>query len=65
LKTLFRDGGGEVCSNGTAMRDARMGIGMVSMLYGKGVELVLGVKWADWWRSDRGRHVRLVDRMLR
>jgi arylesterase/paraoxonase len=37
LKTLMRDGGGEVCSSSTAVRDVRKGIGMVSMLYGKGL----------------------------
>lgn len=36
-KTLFRDGGREVCSSSTAVRDIERGVGFVSMLYGKGL----------------------------
>jgi arylesterase/paraoxonase len=37
LKTLLMDGGEEVCSSSTAVRDVKRGFGMVSMLYGKGI----------------------------
>jgi arylesterase/paraoxonase len=31
------ESGGEVCSSSTAVRDVERGVGMVSMLYGKGI----------------------------
>jgi arylesterase/paraoxonase len=37
LKTLLMESGGEVCSSSTAVRDVERGVGMVSMLYGKGI----------------------------
>jgi arylesterase/paraoxonase len=37
LKTLLMDGGEEVCSSSTAVRDTKRGLGLVSMLYGRGI----------------------------
>jgi arylesterase/paraoxonase len=37
LKTLLADGGETVCSSSTAVRDVKRGVGMVSMLYGRGI----------------------------
>jgi arylesterase/paraoxonase len=37
LRTVLADGGGEVCSSSTAVRDVGRGVGVVSMLYGRGI----------------------------
>ncbi|KAH4234913.1 hypothetical protein HBI06_058030 [Parastagonospora nodorum] len=37
MRTLLKAGGGEVCSSSSAVRDVGRGIGMVSMLYGRGL----------------------------
>jgi arylesterase/paraoxonase len=37
LRTILADGGEEVCSSSTAVRDVDRGVGMVSMLYGRGI----------------------------
>jgi arylesterase/paraoxonase len=37
LETLLMDSGEEVCSSSTAVKDVGRGVGMVSMLYGKGI----------------------------
>jgi arylesterase/paraoxonase len=31
------DSGNDICSSSTAVRDAKRGVGLVSMLYGKGL----------------------------
>jgi arylesterase/paraoxonase len=37
LRTLMMDSGNDICSSSTAVRDAKRGVGLVSMLYGKGL----------------------------
>jgi arylesterase/paraoxonase len=37
LKTLLADGGESVCSSSTVVRDVKRGVGIVSMLYGRGI----------------------------
>lgn len=37
VRTMLRDEGGEVCTSSSAVRDVGRGMGMVSMLYGRGI----------------------------